>query len=143
MSELAILVVPVFSTLCNAAFNLRREVFIREQKVPPMEEFDADDLAATHLVAVVEGEVCGTLRLIRAEEHMKIGRVAVRRDWRGRGIAQAMIRFGMERAAALTGNRFHISAQSDKLSLYEKLGFTAYGEEFLDVGIPHFAMRNY
>ena len=62
--SVTILVVPPFSTLCNAAFALRREVFVWEQKVPEEEEHDADDMTATHFVAIVAGEVVGTLRLI-------------------------------------------------------------------------------
>ncbi|MBB3913006.1 putative GNAT family N-acyltransferase [Rhizobium fabae] len=52
MVETAILSVPVFSTLCNEAFRLRRAVFVHEQKVPEAEEFDSDDLTAHHIVAV-------------------------------------------------------------------------------------------
>ena len=57
MTDTAILIVPPFSTLCNAAFALRREVFVWEQKVPEAEENDADDLTATHFVAVAAGDL--------------------------------------------------------------------------------------
>jgi predicted GNAT family N-acyltransferase len=143
MSQFTILTVPVFSTLCNAAFNLRREVFVVEQHVPQEEELDADDLTAIHMVAIAEGEVCGTLRLVTKPEHIKIGRVAVRRDWRGRGIARAMMLRAMAEMADKAGGRFYLASQTDKVGLYEKLGFVAFGEEFLDAGIPHFAMKTY
>ena len=52
MVETAILSVPVFSTLYNEAFRVRRAVFVHEQKVPEAEEFDSDDLTAHHIVAV-------------------------------------------------------------------------------------------
>ena len=55
MSEPTILIVPPFSTLCNAAFALRREVFVWEQHVPEALENDEYDLTATHFVAVVAG----------------------------------------------------------------------------------------
>ncbi|WP_137153024.1 GNAT family N-acetyltransferase [Devosia sp. FKR38] len=138
-----ILVVPPFSTLCNAAFALRREVFVWEQNVPEEEEHDADDLTATHFVAVLEGEVVGTLRLIDYPEHVKIGRVAVRQAFRGRGIAQAMIAAAMDHARARGRDRFYLTAQSDKLGFYQRLGFAAFGPEFQDGGMPHRAMRNY
>lgn len=80
LQEIAVLPVPVFSTLCNQAFRLRRDVFIVEQSVPESEEFDADDLEAFHVVAIGGGEVCGTLRVIHAEPHVKIGRVVVERS---------------------------------------------------------------
>ncbi len=144
MTELAtILIVPPFSTLCNAAFALRREVFVWEQKVPEEEENDADDLTATHFVAVVAGEVVGTLRLIHKPEHSKIGRVAVRQAFRGQGIAKQLILAAMAHARALGQDRFYLTAQSDKLGMYEKLGFAAFGPEFLDGGMPHRAMRTY
>lgn len=140
---LAILIVPPFSTLCNAAFALRREVFVWEQKVPEAEENDADDLTATHFVAVLNGEVVGTLRLIDRPEHVKIGRVAVRQSFRGRGIARQMMHAAMEHARAKGRDRFYLTAQSDKLGMYEKLGFAAFGPEFQDGGMPHRAMRSY
>ncbi|KRA41643.1 GNAT family N-acetyltransferase [Devosia sp. Root635] len=140
---ITILIVPPFSTLCNAAFSLRREVFVWEQKVPEDEENDADDLTATHFVAIAEGEVVGTLRLIDRPDHVKIGRVAVRQSFRGHGIAKQMMLASMEHARSLGRDRFYLTAQSDKLGMYEKLGFAAFGPEFQDGGMPHRAMRNY
>ncbi len=143
MADHTILSVPVFSTLCNAAFALRREVFVVEQKVPEEEEHDAYDLTATHFVAIEDGEVVGTLRLIVMDEHVKIGRVAVRASSRGKGIARAMIRSAMDHARAKGQTRFYLTAQSDKLGFYESLGFVAFGPEITDGGMPHRAMRDY
>lgn len=135
--------VPVFSLLCSAAFALRREVFVWEQKVPQEEEHDDHDLTATHFVAVVEGEVVGTLRLIDLPEHTKIGRVAVHQAFRGRGIARKLIAAAMAHARTRGQDRFYLTAQSDKLWFYESLGFVAFGPEFMDGGMPHRAMRDY
>ena len=143
MSSLTILTVPVFSTLCNAAFALRREVFVWEQKVPEAEENDEFDLTATHYVAVADGEVVGTLRLIELVEHTKIGRVAVRSAYRGRGVARQLIERAMADARQAGRNKFYLTAQSDKLGLYHKLGFVEFGPEFMDGGMPHRAMRDY
>lgn len=143
MSDIVILPVPVFSTLSNAAFALRKEVFVWEQKVPEEEELDSYDLTATHYVAVAEGDVVATLRLITQPEHMKIGRVAVHQAWRGRGVARKLIEKAMADARAKGQERFYLTAQSDKLGLYEKLGFVAFGPEFMDGGMPHRAMRDY
>lgn len=138
---LAVLTVPVFSTLCNEAFRLRRAVFVTEQKVPEEEEFDADDLTATHVIAIADGEVCGTLRIIRDDEDIKIGRVVVAIFARGRGVASAMISHAMGLQPA--GSRFYLTAQTDKTSLYEKFGFVAFGDIFDDGGMPHIAMKTY
>src|SRR5690554_4413259 len=111
MSAPVILPVPVFSTLCNAAFALRREVFVWEQRVPEEEEHDADDLTATHFVAILDGEVVGTLRLIDRPEHVKIGRVAVRGQFRGRGIARKLMVAAMDHGRANGRERFYLTAQ--------------------------------
>ncbi|MEO5807578.1 GNAT family N-acetyltransferase [Devosia sp.] len=143
MTDIIILRVPVFSTLCNAAFALRREVFVIEQKVPEEEEHDSYDLTATHFVAIAEGEVVGTLRVLFLAEHAKIGRVAVKSQWRGHGIAKQLMLAAMTHARSTGQERFYLTAQTDKIGLYEKLGFTAFGEQFQDGGMPHLAMSTY
>ena len=48
----------------DALLALRYQVFCREQGVPEHEESDGRDHEAVHLVAVAEGEVVGTCRLL-------------------------------------------------------------------------------
>ena len=141
--DLVLMFVPVFSPLGNLACALRREVFVIEQQIPEAEEFDAQDLTARHLVALSEGRVAGTLRLIAEAEMVRIGRVAVAQGFRGRGIAAAMMRFAMAQEAAAGRTRFRLDAQVDKVGFYERLGFVAHGEPFDDgSGIMHLAMRS-
>lgn len=143
MSDPLILTVPIFSDLGNLALALRRAVFVGEQHVPPEEEFDAYDLTCTHVVAVLDGSVVGALRIIFLPEHAKFGRVVVAPNARGKGIATTMMHFAMAFARARSETRFYLTAQTDKVALYEKLGFVAYGDEFQDGGMPHLAMKTY
>jgi predicted GNAT family N-acyltransferase len=83
------------------------------------------------------------LRIVDLGEHAKIGRVAVRHDWRGRGVARAMMVDARDRMRARGQSRFYLSAQVDALGLYEKLGFVAFGERFIEAGIEHLAMKTY
>ena len=142
--DVTLLTVPVFSTLANAAFALRREVFVIEQQIPEAEEFDADDLTATHLVAIAAGNVVGTLRIIWNAEHVKLGRVVVARSWRGKGISKQLLQHAMQLARERGERRFYLTAQHDKLGVYQGLGFVAFGEPFDDgSGILHLAMKTY
>jgi predicted GNAT family N-acyltransferase len=143
MSDPLILTVPLASHLGNLALALRREVFVREQYVPLYVDLDAYDLTATHVVAIEDGDVVGVLRIVLLPEHVKIGRVAVARHARGHGIARAMMEFAMAHARAHGETKFYLTAQIDKVGLYEKLGFVAFGEEFEDGGMPHLAMKTY
>jgi predicted GNAT family N-acyltransferase len=142
-SETNIIRVPASSTLGKAALALRYEVFVVEQGVPAEEEVDEDDPTATHFVALMEGEVVGTLRVVLKPEHAKIGRVVVHRDRRRSGIARKMMNCAMDYCREIGVGRFYLTAQTDKLGFYEKLGFVAFGSEFMDAGIPHLSMRTY
>lgn len=143
MADLTILPVPVFSPLCNLGFALRREVFVLEQKVPEELEHDDDDMTATHIVGIVDGAVIAVLRVLWKEDYAKIGRVAVAASHRGLGLGAELIRFAVDHAGQKGQPRCYLESQSDKVGFYERLGFVAYGDEFMDAGIPHRKMRNY
>jgi predicted GNAT family N-acyltransferase len=143
MTELTILEVPVFSPLCNLAFALRRQVFIEEQQVQD-EEFDEFDRTATHFVAIMNGAVVGTLRLIETPDHIKIGRVAVSRTVRGGGIGKKLMQHAMDHARAEGHTRFALNAQADKTGFYATLGFHPVSDPADDgSGILHVDMRTY
>jgi predicted GNAT family N-acyltransferase len=143
MSSPLILEVPLGSDLGRLALALRAEVFILEQNVSEEIERDAYDATATHVVALRDGDVVGVLRIVFLPEHAKFGRVAVRRSARGQGLATLMMRFAMDLARARAETRFYLTSQTDKIVLYEKLGFTAYGDELTEGGMPHRAMKTY
>ena len=143
MSQLTILPVPVFSPLCNLAFALRRAVFIDEQQVQD-EEFDEYDRTARHFVAIAEGTVIGTLRLIETAEHTKIGRVAVAKSARGSGIGRQLMQHAMDFARANGQTRFALNAQADKTGFYQTLGFHPVTTPADDgSGILHVEMQTY
>jgi predicted GNAT family N-acyltransferase len=143
MPDLTILSVPIASDLGAIALEIRRIVFIVEQNVPETVERDDYDAEATHLVAIDGGDVVGTLRIVFLPEHAKFGRVGVLGKARGKGIASRMMVAAMEIARARGETRFYLTSQVDKLALYEKLGFVAFGDEFEEGGLPHRAMKTY
>jgi predicted GNAT family N-acyltransferase len=129
----------------RAALALRHEVFVVEQGVPLEEEIDEhDETDALHLVAVSEdGRVVATCRLVADGETVKLGRVAVAPAARRRGIASRLLAEGEARARALGARRVALAAQTDALPLYERAGYTPYGERFMDAGIEHLMMEKH
>jgi predicted GNAT family N-acyltransferase len=127
----------------RAALVLRHEVFVVEQGVPLEEEIDAhDETDALHLVAVDDDErVVATCRLVAEGETVKLGRMAVAASARGRGIASRLLAEGEARARALGARRIALAAQTGALALYERAGYTPYGERFMDAGIEHLMME--
>ena len=83
--------------------------------------------------------LAGDTRRTACEDRARRSRAVVR----GKGVATAMIKFAMERHRDVRGNRFFLTAQTDKVARYQRIGFKEFGEEFLDGGIPHLAMKNY
>jgi predicted GNAT family N-acyltransferase len=122
----------------RAAFALRHEVFVVEQGVPVAEEVDDLDAGALHLVAVDDdGRVVATCRLVADGDIAKLGRLAVAPAARGRGLASRLIAESEARAVQFGARRIALAAQTGALGLYERLGYTPYGERFMDAGIEH------
>jgi predicted GNAT family N-acyltransferase len=119
--------------------DIRREVFVDEQRVPLHEEMDAYDARATHFLALLDGEPVGTARLRTLPDGTpKAERVAVRKAWRRHGIGRALMR-ALEDAAR--GPELVLNAQVPVIAFYERLGYRAEGPVFDEAGIPHRAMR--
>lgn len=118
--------------------EIRFEVFIKEQCVPETLEWDGLDIACTHLLAVTQDNIpVGTVRLL-PDGH--IGRMAVIRDWRNRGVGKALLLRILEIARTQGLKVAVLNAQTTARGFYEKFGFCAEGNEFLDAGIPHYKM---
>ena len=117
---------------------LRRTVFIEEQNVPEADEVDGRDAGAVHLLATVDGRAVGTARLLVSGDSGKIGRVCVLAEMRGKGIGALLIEAAVREFAANPAiGKVKLSAQINALPFYERLGFTAEGEDYLDAGIVH------
>ncbi|MTH65703.1 GNAT family N-acetyltransferase [Paracoccus shanxieyensis] len=118
---------------------IRHEVFVIEQHVPEAEEWDGRDGEAIHLIARDDsGAPIGTARLLLEGATGKIGRVAVLKAARGSGTGAALIRASLQELAGIQGiTRAKLGAQTHAIGFYEKLGFSAYGPEYLDAGIAH------
>jgi predicted GNAT family N-acyltransferase len=123
-----------------AALDLRHEVFCVEQGVTLAEERDGRDAEALHLVAVEDGVVIGTCRLLVEGATVKLGRMAVSRSRRGLGLARALLHAADAEARALGAERIVLGAQLTAQALYERAGYESYGEVFLDAGIEHVMM---
>ena len=123
----------------DALRSVREPVFVEEQQVPIALEWDAFDPQCVHVLARDRtGRPIGTGRLT---PERKIGRMAVLREWRGKGVGEAMLRALLDEAAhhRLTDVRLH--AQVSALSFYAKHGFVPIGDRFMEAGIEHQTMR--
>lgn len=124
-----------------AVFIIRGAVFVAEQNVPVHEEWDGHDRAADHFLVLLDGVPVGTGRLVAVGGEGLLGRLALLEQARGRGAGAALVRAIEERAVRRGLGAVELCAQTHALGFYAKLGYTAYGAEFDDAGIPHRRMR--
>jgi len=118
---------------------IRFEVFVNEQNVPLEEELDDEDARAIHVLASDgRGIPVGTGRLL-SDGH--IGRMAVLRPWRGRGVGSAMLLALVDEARRRGHGHVVLSAQCHAQAFYAAHGFAAEGDTYMDAGIEHITMR--
>ena len=121
--------------------SVRRSVFIEEQGVPEVLEWDAADADAgtVHLLAIDrDGLAIGCARLL-ADGH--IGRMAVLPGWRGRGVGRALLAAALNAAQARGHRVVKLSAQTHAAGFYARAKFTVVGEAYQEAGIEHVAME--
>jgi predicted GNAT family N-acyltransferase len=121
--------------------TLRHDVFCTEQGVPEREELDGRDGEAIHLVAVANGEVLATCRLLFVGPTVQFSRLAVRRSARRRGIATRLLELADRETRAGGARRLVLHAQTYAKSLYDAAGYEARGRVFMEAGIEHVAME--
>ncbi len=124
----------------TAIAAVRRAVFIDEQGVPEALEWEAIDAECTWFVAEMGavGEIIGIVRLHPAG---RVGRMAVRAEWRRQGVGCALMGVLIDHARSIGLTGLGLAAQTHALGFYQGFGFVAEGEVFDDAGIPHRRMR--
>lgn len=123
----------------SVLLGLRETVFIHEQGVPEQRERDRLDGECWHLLARDDaGQPVGCGRLTPLH---KIGRMAVLKDWRRRGVGMALLRELISLARSKGWPEVALDAQVSAIGFYEQAGFVAKGDEFEDAGLSHRSMR--
>ena len=138
------------------ALRIRTQVFVREQGIPVEEELDEHDVLphspalgsggpgllpgqddergrqVSHVIALLNGRAIGTGRLVRlGSGEARIGRMAVEKEWRRRGVG-ARILMALEEVARQQGlTQAVLHAQSFVKHFYSCHGYVQGGEPFL------------
>ena len=119
-------------------------VFVKEQQVPLTLEIDQNEAYCIHFVLFDDADTpVATLRILpdKSGKQALIQRVATLQPYRGNGYAFDLM---TEALSFLTRQQFEfveLHAQLKAIPFYEKLGFTPFGDEFLDADIKHLAMK--
>lgn len=133
--------IRVYDGLPEEAIQIRTTVFVEEQGF--RDEWDEVDRIAVHLVAFDEGRAVGTCRVFVREgvEGYLIGRFAVLREYRKRGIGRRMLAAAEDYVREKGGTRLSLHSQCRAAVFYEKCGYVAYGDVEDEEGCPHIWME--
>lgn len=136
------IVIKTYRGLPEEARDIREEVFVEEQKF--QEEFDTVDTTAVHLVMFMEGEPIACARFFpEGEAVYHIGRIAVKKSYRGKRLGEQIVLAAEEEVRRLGGKEIILSAQLRARGFYDFLGYKAYGEIYKEEYCDHIAMRKY
>lgn len=131
----------IYDELPGEAKEIRREVFMKEQGF--CHEFDDIDTISRHIVMFDGGKGVATCRVFwdEKEQCYDIGRVAVVKEYRGRGMGEKMMLAAEQCIQRMGGKEAALSGQVRVAPFYEKMGYSRQGEEYLDEGCPHVKLK--
>ena len=118
--------------------RIRNRVFTEEQHIDEEIDFDGQDPGSVHVLVTSGGRYVGTGRML-GDGH--IGRLAVLKEFRGRGLGAAAVRALVEEAGKSSMERVYLGSQDHAVGFYEKLGFSVCGEPYNEAGIEHIHME--
>ena len=140
----------VGSPAYETCIEIRRKVFIDGQSVPVEIEFDGLDRESEHFLAFDDNAddemvsvALGTARMRVVDGVAKAERVAVLEKARGSGIGRALMEAIEFHAQEKGLESIRLNAQLQAADFYQKLGYVAQGEVFIEAGIDHRTMTKH
>ena len=123
------------------SFDIRREVFCKEQGISEELEFDGSDSEAVIVVVYEDDIPAATGRVIKINNEMRLGRIAVKSEYRGKRYGDLVVRMLIRKCYDIGAEEQYVHAQVQAKGFYEKLGFVPFGEEYIEDGILHISMK--
>lgn len=122
----------------NIIRNIRYQVFCVEQNVSV--EGDWDNRPSENYLLYYDNKPCSTMRYREVGKCIKLERLCVLREYRGKKLATMLIKKVMEDIKNQTDKTMLLHAQIYLLKFYEDLGFIKHGKIFIEEGIQHYTM---
>lgn len=124
----------------QAELKLRDEV-LRKPLGLTIDDGLTDESNEHHLGCFFDEELVGVLILTELNRlEVKMRQVAVAEAWRGIGIGTRLVKYAEEYGQSLGYRRIRLHSRKTAVGFYEKLGYRKVGNEFIEVGIPHYEM---
>ncbi len=126
--------------LLEASYEIRNEVFVREQAMFQATDRDELDPLSLHIVAMMGGECVGTVRITPlGNGDWQGSRLAVRSPYRGK-VGSLLVKKAEEEVRRRGGRRFRAYIQSSKVEFFERCEWRPVQEIPDFHGRPHVLM---
>ena len=120
--EVSVSIVRTIEDLARM-ISVRSAVYIGQQECPYEEEFDGNDLCATHLLAYVGNEPAGCMRVRFFADFAKIERLAIREEFRKTRAAFQLVRAGFRLCQKKGYTRIYGQSQKRLVNFWSRFGF--------------------
>ncbi|SOC42785.1 GNAT family N-acetyltransferase [Ureibacillus acetophenoni] len=127
----------------NIAFDIRKEVFVKEQGVPledEFDEFDQLDDRCGHILVYYNNQAVGTGRLRIVDEYGKLERICLLEEFRKLGLGKVIVQALEEIAKEIGVTKVKLHGQTHAEGFYQNLGYETASDVFMEDGIPHVLM---
>lgn len=125
----------------DKAINIRKIVFVKEQKVPYEIEIDGLDPESKHFLAYYNNKPIGCARIRRNKTTAKLERIAILKEYRCKGYGTKLTNFLIEYCKTQDVEKISMHAQIQVIDFYKKFGFKTQGKMFLEANIKHKEMH--
>ena len=94
-----------------------------------------------HIGAFIGEKLVGCILISLYKKTLKMRQVAVDDTYQGQGIGSEMVRYSEKYANENGYNKITMHARKKSVSFYKKLSYSTVGDEFTEVGVPHYKME--
>ncbi|HDR4423962.1 TPA: GNAT family N-acetyltransferase [Bacillus cereus] len=125
------------------AFQIRKEVFVKEQHVPLEDEFDTFDEIGEeckHILVYYNEIPVGTGRIRFVDGAGKLERICILKDYRKYGLGKVIIKALEEIARDKEASKVKLHGQTQAEGFYKKMNYQTSSDVFMEDGIPHVLM---
>lgn len=130
--------------MLQAAYAIRKSVFVDEQHVPSNLEIDEfEDVCSHFLVFSEDGNAIATSRMRIKDNKVKFERICVLKEYRGLKVGEQLMQFMEKEVFKLGHKEIILEAQTQALNFYKKMGYQVNSDSFFNCGIEHYKMTKY
>jgi ribosomal protein S18 acetylase RimI-like enzyme len=141
MNNITIITITSTDPLYSEVWNLREAILRQPIGLSLKNEDLSQDHNDTFFVALDNNNVIGCLMAQKLDDSvLKLRQMAVYNEWQGKGIGRLLLNTAEEYAGNAGYKKISLHARKSAKEFYDKLGYETIGNEFTEVGIPHYKM---